>query len=233
MKLLHGIIIWCTVFFGVASAQNYYLSPSAGILNIYPPYNMSSDYQVDIVNQSNSALNDVYWEFASSTLLQGWDNSVCDWVNCYPGLPSGPYNPGPILAGANGYMKLSINPHAVAGTGNLKYLIYQPANQSAPDTIIFNVTPGGVPTGIKHTSDTGTSMQMFSGSYGEFLTPTLPGSFRRIEIYDILGNLLLSVTPSTLQSAGGRLSTLLPGVYLVKYEYPEGATVVRKLYKAG
>jgi hypothetical protein len=72
----------------------------------------------------------ISWRIVENTCPFGWDFQACDYQHCYTGLPNtGDMNP--VAPGAEGYLRLIVNPYAIAGSGMLHFLIFptgQPMN---------------------------------------------------------------------------------------------------------
>lgn len=98
-------------------------------------YDQINDFQIKMVNTSDSALN-LSWKLISNSLVNGWDYSMCNYGQCLLTIPdSGKMKP--IKKRENGFLAIHINPYQISGKGIVKFYVYETNNQQNGETITF------------------------------------------------------------------------------------------------
>lgn len=109
-------------------AQNYTFTPASEVFGVLE-MEMYTEHYLYIGHDSADSAQ-ISWRIAENTCPFGWDFQACDYQHCYTGLPNtGDMNP--VAPGAEGYLRLIVNPYAIAGSGMLHFLIFptgQPMN---------------------------------------------------------------------------------------------------------
>jgi hypothetical protein len=65
----------------------------------------------------------ITWRLVENTCPEQWDIQACDYQHCYTGLPNDGDMNG-VAAGAQGYLRMIVNPFLTPGLGMLHFLIY-------------------------------------------------------------------------------------------------------------
>jgi len=126
-------------------AQNYSFSPTNKYIETLDINCGYTDFQVNIVNHKSTKLS-MTWYLDTNSFLKAWDYSLCDFGNCFVGIPSG-HQMDSISIGSSGFLKLNFSPQGIAGKGLVRMIIYETSNPSVKDTVLFSfnvVTLAGV-----------------------------------------------------------------------------------------
>ncbi|MFM2375900.1 MAG: Secretion system C-terminal sorting domain [Bacteroidota bacterium] len=162
------------------------------------------------------------WERISGTIPGGWDMTICDNALCYPiSRTSGTMDPIP--AGGSAYLKLGCNPYQMEGSAILVYRVWDistPAD-SVHVTYTFHrlATAVTVPEAAAQfsVSPVPADDALFIGF------PHVPPNQGTVRLYDLSGQLLRSQPASGGSTLRIDVHSLLPGIYLLRYEGKAGS----------
>lgn len=127
-------------------AQNYSFFPTNKYVETLDINCGYTDFQVNIVNHKSTKLS-MTWYLDTNSFLKAWDYSLCDFGNCFVGIPSG-HQMDSISIGSSGFLKLNFSPQGIAGKGLVRMIIYETSNPSVKDTVLFSFNVGTL-AGVK------------------------------------------------------------------------------------
>ena len=92
------------------------------------------------------------WRLVGNTLPEGWEYALCDYGQCYTGVPNtGQMAPLPPTETA--YLKLILNPYTIAGSGRLSFRVFESETPDSFKTVHFDVY--SLLTAVENTGDEG------------------------------------------------------------------------------
>lgn len=148
------VVILCGVTALTAVGQSYYHSPNDTLI-AETEVGHQVTMNITQVHPTNDTLQFV-WEKLSVSLPEGWTATICDNVTCYPDL----VNNGttlPVLPGDDGFMLIHCQCNTTAGTGIIRYKIYEVHSPEQVDTLSW-IIHAVATTGI-------TDQEIDSGNY--------------------------------------------------------------------
>jgi len=80
---------------------------------------------------------DISWRLIENSCPMDWDFQLCDWDQCYSGMP----NLGdmqPVEAGNSGFLKVLVNPYNVPGAGTLNFWIFPTGHMEEHVDVFFH-----------------------------------------------------------------------------------------------
>ena len=78
------------------------------------------------------------WERLEIDFPAEWQADLCDYVNCYMGIPES----GTMLAISDttrGFLKITLNPNGFVGTGTVSFRVYDNKHPEMADTVHFTI----------------------------------------------------------------------------------------------
>ncbi len=190
-------------------AQSYTFSPSNKYVETLDINCGYTDFQVDIVNHKSTKLS-MTWYLDTNTFLKAWDYSLCDFGNCFVGIPSG-HQMDSISIGSSGFLKLNFSPQGIAGKGEVRMIIYETSNPSVKDTILFSFNVAKL-AGIKEIANAPFCIYPNPANTSVNLTFD-PNKIAQIYIYSLEGKEAMKLQPN--MSGIIDVSTLAAGTYIV------------------
>ena len=102
-------------------SSNYSFSPSD---SLFCPLSLEA-YAENIiyVQPLSSDTSFITWRLIENTCPQGWDIQMCDWQNCYTGVPN-TSDMAPVPPGGSGNLRLLVNPFLIEGSGMMHFFVY-------------------------------------------------------------------------------------------------------------
>lgn len=176
----------------VTKAQTFYATPADSIVSTNNVNDWLSDY-IYIQNNSGLPLSLSFQTIENTMDPLGWNVLLCTNIGCTPNVPlSGSL--GTIANGDSAYFHLTTGFVGIAGTGKIKFKVYETGNSSNADTITFRYTAN---TELSITETFLSKMilsQNFPNPFTETSTiiynlPTNKGSF---QIFDATGKQIYS-----------------------------------------
>lgn len=176
----------------VTKAQTFYATPADSIVSTNNINDWLSDY-IYIQNNSGIPLSLSFQTIENTMDPLGWNVLLCTNIGCTPNVPlSGSL--GTIANGDSAYFHLTTGFVGIAGTGEIKFKVYETGNSSNADTIMFRYTAN---TELSITETFLSKMilsQNFPNPFTETSTiiynlPTDKGSF---QIFDVTGKQIYS-----------------------------------------
>ena len=136
--------IFLVISFGTvalaSSAQNLVYTPAQQVSG-----QISGDiveYNINVNTPATEAIT-YKWETIENTFKEDWDCSLCDYGGCYPSIPDSGKMIRIKLADAQddktGFFKINFLSSTTTGIGVLKIYVYDSANHSRGDTILFTM----------------------------------------------------------------------------------------------
>jgi len=117
--------IFLIVFFATAAvsvmAQTYTFDPGSDYYGTLEMDMYTEHYMYIGHDLQDSAF--ITWRLVENTCPEEWDIQACDYQHCYTGLPNDGDMNG-VAAGAQGYLRMIVNPFTTPGVGMLHFLIY-------------------------------------------------------------------------------------------------------------
>ncbi len=121
----------------VAFAQDFELSGGANTRDFYPESSGYMDCDIHITNKLSTNLI-LEYKKVSVDFPAAWDLSFCDNRNCY-GTFIDQDTMFPIASEQDAYLKVTVFPNGVADTAIVKYAVWNRYNESAIDTLTYNI----------------------------------------------------------------------------------------------
>ena len=125
------------MFIGISSAnsQTFTASPADSIESINDVNDWLSDY-IYIHNNTGSSLSLSFQTIGNTMDPLGWDVLLCTSYGCYSYVPSSG-SLGTIANGDSAHLNLHAGFVGIAGTGEIKFRVYETGNISNADTITY------------------------------------------------------------------------------------------------
>ncbi len=135
MKLFSLIIVF-SLTIGFSKAQTFTLNPG-NLDSVYAAPNQLTIFDIYPVNITSGDII-FSWTRISVNVPPGWDYSLCDYGNCYTGIPNNG-TMDTVSAGNQGLLGLNINPYVVGGQGEVKLYVYDSNFPNDGDTVTWVV----------------------------------------------------------------------------------------------
>jgi hypothetical protein len=186
-------------------AQNYTFDPGSEYYGTLEMDMYTEHYMYIGHDLQDSAY--ITWRLVENTCPEEWDIQACDYQHCYTGLPNYGDMSG-VAAGAQGYLRMIVNPFLTPGLGMLHFLIYptgEPLNYTdAYYYLQTTVLSTERVEGVLETAVVQSNEILYSGPISG-----------QLFLYDISGK-CLSVTTMNATSQVISLESLPAGVYVLK-----------------
>lgn len=224
MKIYFTILLLS--IFSLLQGQNFTFEPAASIAKTISISEIS-DINIDIMR---AEMVDTLWleyELISNTLPVEWYAGYCDNHGCWGSLPENGYM-SPMYEDLNSYIRLSINPEGLDGSGIVEYYVYEIDHYEEGMLMTFIVdTPGFV--GFNDIQESTTSFQ--PNPFSNQLTIHSDVNILEINVYNLTGR-LVEKFESIYQNQLNINSDHWPrGIYLVELKDESGHRTTRKLTK--
>jgi hypothetical protein len=186
-------------------AQNYTFDPGSEYYGTLEMDMYTEHYMYIGHDLQDSAY--ITWRLVENTCPEEWDIQACDYQHCYTGLPNYGDMSG-VASGAQGYLRMIVNPFLTPGLGMLHFLIYptgEPLNYTDAYYYLQTTVLSTESTeGVLETAVVRTNEILYSGPISG-----------QLFLYDISGK-CLSVTTMGATSQVMSLESLPAGVYVLK-----------------
>jgi hypothetical protein len=142
-KNFKQFVLTAAILFAAANimyAQSYQNSPGDSIISNANLDDVSV-YTITQLHPGNDTIHFKYQKY-SVTLPASWDALLCDNATCHPDLKDSSQMIA--VPGDNGLMSLHLNPHWEAGTGIVRYLLYDVNTPAQIDTLTWIISAGAV-----------------------------------------------------------------------------------------
>ncbi|MFM7106309.1 MAG: hypothetical protein ACKOW8_12375 [Flavobacteriales bacterium] len=123
MRKFAGLILFIALshLMGYSQSSAYTFSPTD---SMFCPLSLEAYAENIIYVQPQSAdTSFITWRLIENTCPEGWDIQMCDWQNCYTGVPNSS-NMAPVPPGGSGNLRLLVNPFLIEGSGLMHFFVY-------------------------------------------------------------------------------------------------------------
>lgn len=223
MKSIFTLLV--VLFAAQSFSQNFHFEPTDELNKTINTDNIS-DLNIDIIRETTVDTLYLAYELITNTLPEDWYVGYCDNHGCWGSLPeSGVMSP--CYGDLNSYIKLSIGPNNVEGSGTVQYFVYEVGHYEDGLLMTFNVdTPGYV--GIEETSQN--SLNIYPNPAQNFIQWQSDSELAQLSIYSMTGQLLEEYRNlNTINQID--ISYLNNGIYLIKTLNKSGESFTQKLKK--
>lgn len=213
-----SVLVLCSLF---TKAQTYSISPAKTVTFTA----VLNDITINDIFQVNTGNTKILlkWESVSINLPPLWGYSMCDFGQCYPGIPAGPNTMDSVAVGGQGLLGLNIDPGNNQGSGVVKVFVYQNGFKPNGDTLTWYVNSG--PVGVEEIS-LNSDVKVFPNPATNKLNINSGAvEIKNAAITDALGREVLNVSLSSHSNVID-VSGLQKGFYLLNLE-----TADKKMFK--
>jgi len=206
-------------------SQNFYFAPSNELTKtIYT--DQTSDLNIDIIRENTVDTLYLEYELVTNTLPEDWYQAYCDNYGCWGSLPQSGYM-SPCFDDINSFIKLSIDPDDIEGSGTVSYYVYETDHYEDGLLMTFNIeTPGYV--SLEETSKN--SILLYPNPASDFIHLQSDDKWVKLCIYSITGQLVEEIR-NINNSANIDISHLEIGIYLLRTMNINGEEYTQKLKK--
>lgn len=167
------------------------------------------------------------WESTEVNIPSGWDFGLCDWGNCYAGVP-GNGTMWPLAGNDSSLYQFHTNAFQIPGTAVVKLFTWVSGNQQDSDTATYIIS--WYPEVGMFAAAIGDGLNIYPNPATEFLilANNQPAPLQ-VDLYNMLGDKIKSENLQADQTVSLNVSDLLPGVYFAKYAVSNGRIICQKL----
>jgi hypothetical protein len=207
-----------------AFAQDFELEGGANTHDFFPE---SSGYMDCAIHITNSLSSDLILEYkkVSVDFPSAWDVSFCDNRNCY-GMFIEQDTMFPIASKQDAYLKITVFPNGVADTAIVKYAVWNRYNESAIDTLTYNIYVRWSAGRVSLMS--GDVARVYPVPVSEVLNVDLRG-IRNASVYDAMGRKVIQLPAQ--EQAQIQVGYWSAGTYTLRYE--EGNSTLSQTFVIG
>lgn len=207
-------------------AQSFTITPSSTVSGSVPQFGYLA-LEIDLNNVSSTPLRMEY-ELVSNSMPPSWSAVMCDYTSCFPYINSNRVmEPAPV--GDHAFIKITVNPDSVLGSGTVVYDVWENGVPSSKQTITFNIN---AVVGVKDALS-GPKLEIYPNPVTDRLMVRMSeGSLEGVlRIYSLTGILVTEMPLTTSALAEINIGDIAPGAYIILCETTEG-TFTRKLIKS-
>lgn len=205
---------------GLAQAQSFTVRPST-----VRDTTLRSDASVDVYVYFDNAFQNpltLVWEKTGLNVPSQWLMTVCDNFACYPISNSGD-TMATVNSGDHGYLKVTAIPQNYSATGSVTYHVWDANNPIFSTDVTFNfnatsataVDPSQASERFVVSPQPAHDVVRLSARNGQLDKGT-------VRLYDLKGQLVMSQLVTAVQSQSLDVSSLKPGMYMLRYESKSG-----------
>lgn len=140
-RILSFLLLGSLTF--LVQGQNFVYSPSTHVDGQITAQNF--EFNITVGTPNNEAIT-YKWEKIENSLLGDWDYSLCDYDNCYVGIPENGtmkrISETDAQGGKKGFFKLAFLSTNTDGKGVVKVYVYDSADYNRGDTVTFTLRKG-------------------------------------------------------------------------------------------
>ena len=224
MKIIFTLL--ATLFIMVAHSQNFTFEPTDTLEKTITA-SETSDLNINIIRNPTVDTLKLEYELITNTLPEEWYAGYCDNHGCWGSLPeSGAMSP--MFDVFESYIKLSIGPNEIEGSGTVQYYVYETGDYNNGLVMTFHIeTPGYV--GL--TSITGLQFQFYPNPIEDRLNIKSEEQLKQISIFDLTGKMIYQENnPSSLNIHINAIQWQT-GIYFLEVINENGMIEIRKLLK--
>lgn len=217
--LKYGLpVMWllCSIT-GFSYGQGYYHSPNDTLIS-FTTIGENVTMNITQIHTSNDTLQ-FTWNKLSVDIPLQWDASICDNSNCYTELMENGTTL-PVLPGDDGLMLVHCSPLEIAGTGVIRYTIFEMQTPEIIDTLTWIIH--AETAGIK--DEAIVPFRLIQYGKTKFINQFRPDS---LEIYNEVGTLVLHKTMD--EGSTFILPDELHGLFIIRLS-GKGRSIQKKLW---
>ncbi|MFN8361319.1 MAG: T9SS type A sorting domain-containing protein [Candidatus Kapaibacterium sp.] len=213
-RLAAAFAIMSLAFLGFSSstsAQKYTFSPDKTITVKWGGLE-GTHIDIDIDNKTDGELK-LSWLPIENNLPFDWSYSLCDNMNCYPGIPMDGRDFAPINKGEFAFFKLQLDPaSAFVDNYTVKILVYETGKlQAGADTVAIHIQP--LSTGV--TEETTPFAAVLPNPAVDIVHLSAFNAVQTVEVFSAVGVKVMEVANSSAEVSLD-VRSLPVGVYFVK-----------------
>jgi len=224
MKTIFTLLATLIIF--NVQAQNFHFEPTDTLEKTIAVDDVS-DLNINIIRHDNIDTLRLHYELMTNTLPEKWYQGYCDNHGCWGSLPeSGEMSA--MYDDLNSFIKLSINPNEVEGSGTVQYYVYQVDDYDNGLLMTFNIdTPGFV--GIDDIA--GVDFKFFPNPIENQLFIESNEQISKISIYNLMGKVIFQKEHHIFARNTIDASQWQSGIYFLEVVNAKGITETKKLVK--
>ncbi len=228
MKSIYTVIAF-TLFAFAGQAQTFAYSTDQHIDEI----NYSGSYETyDIKFKTANPQEITYeWTRISNSMPVDWTYSLCDYTNCYIGVPpSGTMTTISLQDsqnGVEGFFKLTLSPQGISGEGLIELYVYDSANPASGDTVSFHIT---YTEGVGVSELSSTEFTLYPNPASEKITVHSANGTETFKgvVFNALGQSVFSIETSNGMNETINVNSWDKGVYFLRIESESGEATTKK-----
>ena len=231
MKSLYLLVLGLSIS-TLSIAQSFTYSPSADVADTIME-GAGSSLDIYIGNEDTTDIT-YGWLLVSNSIPESWFTSLCDWPNCFAGIPdSGVMNTITVAdadSGIQGFFKLTLSAGSAPDTATVQLYVYDITDLNRGDTISFSYISfedTSSSTGIA--SKESNHLAIFPNPSDNIVTVGASG-INRISIYDMAGSIIRNDVYRKVDKVDMNVSNLNSGLYFIRTE-SEAGTIQRSFIK--
>ncbi|MFT5969982.1 MAG: hypothetical protein ACI8ZO_000487 [Flavobacteriales bacterium] len=230
MKKIYFLVLASIACTPLLNAQNL-AYPNGQHLTIEVRDTAYEAWQIDVTTPTAEDVT-FTWDLISNTMPTSWDYALCDWTNCYVGIPSSgtmtPISFADAKDGTVGFFKINVTSGSTYADTKVEFYVYDSRDINRGDTVSFS---------IQHSSPLGVQEQEAISLLSFYPNPahntlTLKNTSAKtlnIEINNAIGQSVLSHNVVAGATSSLDVSALNRGVYFISYSNTLGQKNTRKL----
>jgi len=224
MKTLFTFIAFLLIT--VLHAQNFTFNPTETLIKTIVTDNMS-DLNIDIIRSENVDTLYLEYELLMNTMPSEWYVGYCDNHGCWGSLPeSGAMSP--MYEDLNSFIRLSINPNFVEGSGTVEYYVYETGDYDNGMLMTFIVdTPDYVGLG----KVSGLEFTFFPNPIRNKLIVKSEENLTQISVFDLTGKVIYQSKGLITHQYQIEARQWLSGIYLLEVVNSKNMKEIRKIIK--
>ena len=213
---------------GMMYAQSYTVEMEEMTITSTPDDNTFFYNDIEVYNATNEVLT-VNWERSIISMTDGWETSVCDKFVCHPPAVGN----DDLWFPAAGWNMVNIHfyPNNIEGSGQVDIRLFDAADPTDERVLHFYGTTNS--TGVDEVFDA--QFTLFPSPVSQTLQVTTTQTIVKnthYELYDLSGKMLqFDAIEAGSSSFKMNVSDFPQGVYFLKIERADGATIMRKFLK--
>jgi len=231
MKRLYTLVIATLVITTNLVAQNLVYPQGQHVVATVLNENFEQ-WQIDVTTPTPEAIT-YKWTLISNS-FPAWSYSLCDYTNCWVGVPPGSHLMTAITLtqaqnGIAGFFKLNLTTGPIYGAGVVKIYVYDALDINRGDTVSWTIdlpTPVGINEDVK-----AKTVSFYPNPAKNTVTfMNTSDQNNRIEILNALGETVLSQLALSNQRIILSVSKLNKGIYFVSFTGVNGIKQTERLF---
>ena len=237
MKKHYTLSFLLSILVSVAFAGGSLLTTSGDSLNISTIAIPGEEYTVSLTatNQDTVSRN-LKWRYTSLNLPAAWESTLCDKAQCYSITPSNftTVRTASMLAGENSIIKWGVSPFCTAGIGNAAMILWLEGDSANSVQTIYcraAVTLDVSCTVSSPERDEDAGFKIFPNPATDIIS--LSGldirKETKVEVYNMIGKLQHQRFLASGIEPSINISSLSPGIYMLKV-YRDGKSIMTRTF---